>query len=289
MNPPPILSRRAFIKASALGAGATIASRFVPSAWARLAGANDALRIGIIGLHNKGGDHLRDLLKRADVRVVGICDLDPKILALVLEQLKAQQVAPFATTEARELLARPDIDAVVIATPNHWHALLTLWACQAGKDVYVEKPMCHTVWEGRKMVEAGAKYGRVVQVGTQHRSDPGLLAAAKYLQEGHCGKMLYVHAVYYNLRKDIGYRLPWYPDWLNYNAYCGPAPMTPLGGPTSLRLALDMGHGTATLGTTASICLIRRSSSRAIMPPRAGSWVLGGGTWSATARRPRTR
>jgi predicted dehydrogenase len=228
MKPAPILSRRAFIKASALGAGAAIASRFVPSAWAQPVGANGALRMGIIGLHNKGGDHLKDLLKRADVRVVGICDLDPKILASVLEQLKAQQVAPFATTEARELLARPDLDAVVIATPNHWHALLTLWACQAGKDVYVEKPMCHTVWEGRKMIEAGAKYGRVVQVGTQHRSDPGLLAAAKYLQEGHCGKMLCVHSVYYNLRKDIGYRQPWYPDWLNYDAYCGPAPMTPL-------------------------------------------------------------
>ena len=228
MNPAPTLTRRSFIKASAIAAGAGIASRFASSAWAEPVGANDALRIGIIGLHNKGGDHLKDLLGRPGVRVAGICDLDPKILARVLGELKAQQVTPFATTQARELIARSDIDAVVIATPNHWHALLTVWACQAGKDVYVEKPMSHTVWEGRRMIEAGAKYGRVVQVGTQHRSDPGLQAAAKYLREGHCGRMLHVHSVYYYQRKDIGYRLPWYPDWLDYDAYCGPAPMTPL-------------------------------------------------------------
>jgi predicted dehydrogenase len=222
------ITRRTFFKTSALAAGAGLASRLTRSAWANPAGANDAVRIGIIGLGNKGGDHLKQLQDLPGARVVALCDVDPRILSKALEGLKGRQIAPFATTEARELLARSDVDAVVIATPNHWHALLTVWACQAGKDIYVEKPMSHTVWEGRKMIEAAGKYGRVVQVGTQHRSDPGLLGASRYLREGHCGKMLHVHAVYFNLRKDIGYRLPWYPDWLNYDMFCGPAPMAPL-------------------------------------------------------------
>jgi predicted dehydrogenase len=222
------ITRRTFLKTSALAAGAGLASRLTRSAWADPVGANDAVRIGIIGLGNKGGDHLKQLQGLPGVRVVALCDVDPRILSKALEGLKGRQIAPFATTVARALLARSDVDAVVIATPNHWHALLTVWACQAGKDVYVEKPMSHTVWEGQKMIEAAGKYGRVVQVGTQHRSDPGLLAAGRYLREGHFGKMLHVHAVYFNLRKDIGYRLPWYPDWLNYDMFCGPAPMAPL-------------------------------------------------------------
>jgi predicted dehydrogenase len=223
-----LINRRTFLKTSALAAGAGLASRLTRSAWADPVGAGADVRIGIIGLRNKGGDHLKRLLDMPGARVVALCDVDPRILSQAVEGLKGGRAAPFATTEARALLSRSDVDAVVIAAPNHWHALLTVWACQAGKDVYVEKPMSHTVWEGRKMIQAAAKYGRVVQVGTQHRSDPGLQAASKYLQEGHCGRMLHVHAVYFNLRKDIGYRLPWYPDWLSYDAFCGPAPMAPL-------------------------------------------------------------
>ncbi|HXQ79871.1 MAG TPA: Gfo/Idh/MocA family oxidoreductase [Opitutaceae bacterium] len=222
------VSRRTFLKTSALAAGAGIASRLTRSVWADPVGAGDAVRIGVIGLHNKGGDHLKQLQELPGARVVALCDVDPQILSHAIEGLKDRQIAPFATTQARELLARSDVDAVVIATPNHWHALLTLWACQAGKDVYVEKPMSHTVWEGRKMIEAAKRYGRIVQVGTQYRSDPGLQAAGRYLREGNLGKMLHVHAVYFNLRKDIGYKLPWYPDWLSYDTYCGPAPMAPL-------------------------------------------------------------
>jgi predicted dehydrogenase len=94
--------------------------------------------------------------------------------------------------------------------------------------LYVEKPMSHTVWEGRKMIEAARKYGRIVQVGTQHRSNAGLQEAARYIRDGHCGKIRYIHAVVHFLRKDIGRRLPWYPDKLNYDQYCGPAPMAPL-------------------------------------------------------------
>jgi predicted dehydrogenase len=222
------ITRRAFLRASALAAGAALAPRLPTRAWAEPAGAGDAVRFGIIGLRNRGGDHLKRLRGLPGVRVVALCDLDPQVLARVAGGPGGEGTAPFTTTEARELIARPDVDAVVIATPDHWHALLTVWACQAGKDVYVEKPMSHSVWEGRRMVEAARRHGRIVQVGTQHRSDPGLLAARSYLREGHLGKILHVHAVYCFRRKDIGYRLPWYPDWLDYDRYCGPAPMAPL-------------------------------------------------------------
>src|SRR5690606_38066374 len=103
------------------------------------------------------------LLKMPGVRVAGLCDLDPRVLARVAATIPDTQLAPFQTLHARELIARPDIDAVMIVTSNHWHALLTVWACQAGKDVYVEKPMSRTVWEGRKMIEAAARYQRIVQ------------------------------------------------------------------------------------------------------------------------------
>jgi predicted homoserine dehydrogenase-like protein len=120
------VTRRTFLKTSALAAGAGLASRLTSSVWAKPAGASDDVRIGIIGLRNKGGDHLKQLLDLPGARVVALCDLDPQILSRAVEGIKGRRVAPFATTEARELLARPDVDAVVIATPNHWHALLTL-------------------------------------------------------------------------------------------------------------------------------------------------------------------
>ena len=106
--------------------------------------------------------------------------------------------------------------------------LLTIWACQAGKDVYVEKPMSRTVWEGRKMIEAAAKYGRIVQVGTHYRSETGLADAIKYLHAGELGKIHHIRAIVYNLRLSIGRRLPWYPTDVNYDTFCGPAPMRPL-------------------------------------------------------------
>jgi predicted dehydrogenase len=223
-----LLPRRTFIRHGALAAGAVLASRFQPSALAAPAGANEAIRVGLIGLNGKGSAHLKNLLQMKDVRLTALCDVDPRVLARVGETLKGKQVTPFMTTDAREVFARSDVDAVMIVTSNHWHALLTVWACQAGKDVYVEKPMSHTVWEGRKMIEAAAKYDRIVQVGTQYRSEPGLAAGIKYLREGKLGKIKYVRAVVYTKREAIGRKAPWTPDWLNYDLFCGPTPLQPL-------------------------------------------------------------
>ncbi len=222
------LTRRSFLEKSTLVTATTLATRCPPSMWAAPAGSNDAIRLGLIGLGNKGAAHLKNVLTLPRVRVTGLCDVDPRVLEHAKALLPQTQFAPFKTTDARELLARSDLDAVIIATGNHWHALLTVWACQAGKDVYVEKPMARTVWEGRKMIEAATKYRRIVQVGTQYRSEAGLAEGIAFLHAGGLGKLRHVHAIYYAKRDAIGRRAPWYPDWLNYDVFCGPSPMIPL-------------------------------------------------------------
>jgi predicted dehydrogenase len=227
------MHRRAFLGFSAAAAGAGLASPLMRSARAQPMGANNAVRIAVIGLNGQAfgnSTHIRLLTEIPGVRLVGVCDVDPRILAREVEKLKTieGQGPVFATTDARKIMERSDIDAITIATCNHWHALLTVWACQAGKDVYVEKPVSHTVWEGRKMIEAAAKYGRVVQAGTQRRSDFGWADVIQYLKEGHLGKIRWIHGLNFKLRDPWKRKLPWYPDWLDYDMYCGPAPMTPL-------------------------------------------------------------
>lgn len=222
-------SRRSFLKKSALATGVGAAASVLrPSVWAAPAGANDAIRIAIIGLGTKGRQHLKVLSARDDVRVTALCDLDQLALNGAVKSAEAKKVVPFTTTDPREIMVRNDVDAVVVAAGNHWHALLSVWACQAGKDVYCEKPMTHTVWEGRKMIEAAQKYRRIVQVGTQYRSEKGLNEGIKFIHSGQLGKLKHVHAVYYGPRGSIGRRNPWYPTNLDYDLFCGPTPMVPL-------------------------------------------------------------
>ncbi len=192
-------------------------------------GANDDIRIAVIGLGGKGGDHLRGFAGMKGVRIVATCDVDPKTLAEKTKGiLKGSAESIFMATDPRKVLERKDIDAVVIATPDHWHALLAVWACQAERDVYVEKPVSHNVWEGRQIVEAASKYQRIVQAGTQYRSCVGLREAADYIHSGALGKVLYGHVLWYEQRGSIGRRSPWTPDHLDYDLYCGPAPVKPL-------------------------------------------------------------
>ncbi len=223
------ITRRSFLFNSTVVAGVGVAAAGLrTSAWAAPVGANGAVRLGIIGCGAKALAHMKQLVKRTDARIVALCDVDPQQIKKAQAELKTGATGVFTSTDARAVLARADVDAVLIVTPNHWHALLTVWACQAGKDVYVEKPMSHTVWEGRKMVEAAAKYGRVVQVGTQYRSESGLTEGIKFLHEGGLGKLKYVHAPYYGKRDPIARKAPWYPDWLSYDVFCGPTPVLPL-------------------------------------------------------------
>jgi predicted dehydrogenase len=223
------ISRRAFLRGAAAAVGTGLVARVAATpAWARPIGANDDVRVAVIGINNKGAAHIRQLLRTRGARIVALCDVDPGILAREAGILKARQMEVFATTDARRVLERGDVDAVVIAVGDHWHALLTVWACQAGKDVYVEKPTSRTIWEGGRIIEAAAKYGRIVQAGLQRRSDPGVEDAVRYVREGHIGRVQWIRTVYNERRTSIGRRMPWYPDWLDYDQYCGPMPMAPL-------------------------------------------------------------
>jgi predicted dehydrogenase len=210
----------------ALGAG-LVAARSLP-AWAQPQGANGDVRIGVIGLGSKGQSHLRKLLEMPGVRVVALCDVDPALLAEGEATVKNAGGTARAVTDARRLLEIRDVDAVLIASPNHWHALHSVWACEAGKDVYVEKPISRTLWEGRQMIAAARKYNRVVQAGTQFRSDTGLPEAVAAIQGGELGQPQYIHALWYKERANIGKRMPWYPTGLDYDHFCGPTPVVPL-------------------------------------------------------------
>ena len=171
-------TRRNFLKTAAVSAAAF---SFDARSWSRAAGSNSDIRVAQIGFRSQGSGHISTLSKMKGVRLVALCDVDQHVLEAKAKDL-GNGIQTY--TDIRKLLENKDVDAVSIAVPNHWHALATVWACQAGKDVYVEKPACHNLFEGRKMVEAARKYKRIVQCGTQCRSSVGLQEAVKYVRDG---------------------------------------------------------------------------------------------------------
>jgi predicted dehydrogenase len=226
-------SRRDFIKKSAIaGTGVMMVGGSYNAVSAKnVLGANDAVRVAIMGLGNHGrGKHLQVYKKLPGVKIVALCDVDLSRLNEAASELSREGIIVDKYTDIRKLLERKDIDAVSNVTPNHWHALGTVWACQAGKDVAVEKPVSHSIWEGRKMVEAARKYKRMVQGDFNRRSQEGRKKSYEYLQSGELGKVLYVKSVNYKRRKSIGLiNVPQaIPQSVDYNLWCGPAPMTPL-------------------------------------------------------------
>lgn len=227
------MNRRGFLKrgvAATTGAYVALSSSgvLVPS----VRGANDEIRLGVAGIRGRGGAHVSDFMKLQGVKVVALCDPDKQVLEQGVAQFKkkykvdGEAIQGYA--DVRKLLERKDIDAFVVAAPNHWHALMTVWACQAGKHVYVEKPVSHAIWEGRKMVEAARKYNRIVQAGTQHRSCPAVKEAARDIQAGKYGKVLWVHCSKLQSRTEIGKvtQPQPVPEFIDYNLWAGPAPMT---------------------------------------------------------------
>ena len=209
-------SRRNILKGlTAAGAGVMMAPA------SRVLGANDEVRVAVIGMGGRGGLHLKSFRGIPGVKVVAVCDAD------VTHMEKAKKADPEVRTvqDYREILDMKDVDAVSMATPNHWHAAMTVFACQAGKHVYVEKPVSHSIWEGRKMIEAARKYDRIVQGGTQQRSCPAPQGAAKDLKEGKFGKVLWVHCMKLNKRDAIGLvdKPQAVPESVDYNLWCGPA------------------------------------------------------------------
>ena len=217
------LSRRGFLKNSAL---ASLACSLPARVYSAAAGSNDAIRVAVIGFSGRGRDHISNYLKLPGVRIAALCDVDPKVLSGGVDQLKAKNVEATPYADIRKLLESKEIDAISIATPNHWHALGAIWGCQAGKHVYVEKPVSHTVWEGRQIVHAAARHQRIVQMGIQSRSGAGIAAALSWAAEGHLGNLKAVHGLCYKRRPSIdsaGGTMPT-PEGLDYDLWCGPAP-----------------------------------------------------------------
>jgi predicted dehydrogenase len=225
-------TRREFVIRGAMAAGALCgaASCASPGRPRPRRPSGDVL-VAVAGVRQKGWQLATHFAGLPGVKVVALCDPDREILADRAKQFEADHgVAPRTFADVREALEMREVDAVALGTPNHWHALQTLWACEAGKHVYVEKPATHTLFESAQVAQAPARYGSIVQAGTQNRSDVGLREAFPWLRGGGLGRIRRVTAVVYRLRGSIGRTEgpQALPPSLDYDLWCGPAPMGPL-------------------------------------------------------------
>lgn len=222
------LNRRSFLQSTSkksIGLAAGMAALSI----GRLAKANkvnDPLRLAVVGIRGRGGYHAKKFAARPDCEIAYLCDVDESLFPPYVSEVgQIQGKRPNVTGDLRRALDDKSVEAIIVATPDHWHALATVWGCQAGKDVYVEKPISHSPWEGRKMVEAARQYNRIVQVGTQNRSARYNMLAKEYIDSGKLGSIHMVRV--YNQKswpnspamadRDI-------PAGLNWNMWTGPAP-----------------------------------------------------------------
>ena len=189
------------------------------------ASPNDTVRVACVGVRGRGRSHIRAYNQMANVEIAAMCDIDESVLnARIGEVEKAKGKRPAAFTDLRKLLEDKSIDAISVATPNHQHTLQTIWACQAGKDVYVEKPCSHDMFEARQIVAAAHKYNRVVQQGTQQRSAIGR-EAVRQMREGLIGDVYMARGLCYKRRDTIGRKpVAAVPDGVHYDLWLGPAP-----------------------------------------------------------------
>jgi predicted dehydrogenase len=216
------MNRRSFAKRSGAGLIAAYAS-----SRDRVLGANQRIRCGFIGVGNMGRGNLRDFLKCENAEVVAVCDVWQPHLDRAVEISSGK---PAAYPDFRRVLDRKDVDVVVISTPDHWHAYMTIEACKAGKDIYVEKPLAHNIHEGRRMVEAARKNNRVVQCGTQQRSGRHYQEVVEFIRSGKLGKVNRVAT--WNYQNESPFGMGDFPDseappGLDYNLWLGPAPKKP--------------------------------------------------------------
>jgi len=223
------INRRGFLKKSAVAAaGLMVSAPMVKKGFAKNS-PNETVNIGVTGIRSRGRAHYRSFGKIPNVNVAAICDIDENLFPKAVEDIeKMTGKKPKTYVDFRDMIQDKDIDAVSIATPDHWHALQTIWACQAGKDVFVEKPSSHNIYESRKMVEAARKYNRVVQVGTQARSSPVHKEAIKLLNDGYIGKVYMGRALIFKSRSSIGRKKDsLIPKGVNWDIFLGPAPYRP--------------------------------------------------------------
>ncbi|HLN56770.1 MAG TPA: Gfo/Idh/MocA family oxidoreductase, partial [Bacteroidales bacterium] len=219
------MRRRDFIGKSVLGtAGLTFGASKIPeiTSWA---GANDRIILGLIGAGPRGLDTIINTCKvNQDVVIKTVCDVKTTRIGTAMKTIEKELgYKPQSVKNMREILDDKEVDAVWISTPEHWHALATVWACQAGKDVYVEKNPTISIWEGRKMIEAAEKYNRIVQIGFQNRSAAYGFSAREYIKSGKLGKI--VHVKSFNMlggKKWIARADEETPQWIDWDAWLGP-------------------------------------------------------------------
>jgi predicted dehydrogenase len=226
--------RREFIKKFTVGsAGLAIggtAFGFNAKSYRNILGSNDRIRIGIIGVNGRGNQMGRTFARTPGAEVGTICDVDTRAIPKAIQSITSLNPAPAAPKsekDCRKVLDDKTIDAIYIATPDHWHAPLTIMGCKAGKHVYCEKPLSHNPREGELSLEAARKYNRVVQMGAQRRSAPNIRAGIEELHNGIIGRVYLAKTWYTNMRKETFLKPGNVPEWLDYELWQGPAPRMP--------------------------------------------------------------
>jgi len=226
--------RRDFLKTGLAGtAGMAIGTMgFTAKSYASIIGANERIHLAVIGIRNQGTVHINSYCGLKDshnVVIKTVCDTDEALFPPAVKTITEKTGTPAATEwDLHKVLEDKEIDAVSIVTPNHWHALATIWACQAGKHVYVEKPISHNIWEGRKMIEAARKYDRIVQVGLNNRSSQNVIDAIRFLHDGGIGEIFMARALVFKARDSYGIAKDSPPPaTFHYDRWLGPAPHRP--------------------------------------------------------------
>jgi len=269
------ITRRSFLKTSA--AASALAVNFVPS---RVFGANDRVRIGIAGINGRGQSHMGAYLGMKNVEVSHLIDPDSRLFKSRGKKVADKQGGkmPICVQDVREALEDKNLDAVSVATCNHWHSLIGIWACQAGKDAYIEKPISHNVYEGRKLVEAAEKYNRIVQHGTQQRSSGGRANEILAVQSGKYGKLTVSKGYCCKPRWSIGNKKPGTPPKeLDFNLWLGPAPEQPYHGNLvhyNWHWFWDMGNGDIGNQGVHEMDVARWAIKGATLPKSV--WSIGG-------------
>jgi len=223
------VTRRQFVRQSAAAAAAAVGLPMVASS--RVLGANEEIRMAVVGCGGRGGAHVSAFGGQPGVRIAAVCDPDRVRLESFAKRIESSYGnRPAQVVDVRQLMDRKDFDVISVATMQYWHSLPTIWACETGRHVYVEKPLAHFIWEGRQMVNAARKYNRLVQIGTQARSRNTDQQVIDYIRSGQLGKIQYIVCFANKARTPIGKRsepLP-IPETLDYDLWCGPARKEPI-------------------------------------------------------------